>query len=259
MGKLLYSETDGNGGCNCVHEDTTQMMNTATYGVPCPCPLDGMIANPNTIGPANRAQIVGTPQTGNIPQPTSIMDFGLSSQDRRTFSNFIDGETMDYKVMADSDQWSNHPGFIGGTWWKDFWSPKKAEKERYDSAVADKKNKYKLGADIDCDTIDDTISKIDNAIVRNANSGGKDRVVSRESRALENRRLDFKARWEADDCSQERLDAQKAEFEQNIQGMFNQANLRSAERKTDYKTLQSVALGVGALVIGAVVWIALKK
>lgn len=176
-----------------------------------------------------------------------------------SYSNFVDSDTMEYSGMPDSDQWSNHPGFLGGTWWKDFWSPKKAEKERYDKAVADKKSKYKLTADIDCDTIDDTISKIDNAIVRNANSGAKDRVVSRESRALENRRLDFKQRWEADDCSQQRIDEQRIEFEQNIQGMFNTANLRSAERKTDDKTLQNVALGVGALVIGGVVWMALRR
>ena len=173
--------------------------------------------------------------------------------------NFVDTDTLDYSGMPDSDQWSNHPGFLGGTWWKDFWFPKKAEKERYDKAVDSYKKKYPLGDDIDCDTIDETISDIDNAIVRNANSGAKNRVVTRNSRALENRRLDFKQRWEDEDCSQQRIDEQRREFEQNIQGMFNQANLRSAERKTDDKTLQNVALGVGALVIGAVVYIALRR
>lgn len=173
--------------------------------------------------------------------------------------NFVDTDTLDYSGMPDSDQWSNHPGFLGGTWWKDFWFPKKAEKERYDKAVDSYKKKYPLGDDIDCDTIDETISDIDNAIVRNANSGAKNRVITRNSRALENRRLDFKQRWEDEDCSQQRIDEQRREFEQNIQGMFNQANLRSADRKTDDKTLQNVALGVGALVIGAVVYIALRR
>ena len=256
MGKLLYSETNDDGTCNCVHEDTTQMQNTATYNVKCPCPQD------DDDGGKRYFDIPGLREQDRARATGNIIDFDIPSylsQDRREFRNFIDVDTMEYSGMPDSDRWSNHPGFIGGTWWKDFWQPKKAERERYDKAVKDKKNKYKLTADIDCDTIDDTISKIDNAIVRNANSGSKNRVVSRESRALENRRLDFKARWEKDDCSQQRLDAQKAEFEQNIQGMFNQANLKSAQRKTDDKTLQNVALGVGALVIGAVVWIALKK
>lgn len=52
MGKLLYSEVNKDGTCNCVHEDTTQMSNTATYNVKCPCPMDdddgGKICLPNS-------------------------------------------------------------------------------------------------------------------------------------------------------------------------------------------------------------------
>jgi len=155
--------------------------------------------------------------------------------------------------------WFNHPGFIGGTWFKDFFAPKKAEKERYNKAVDRYNEKYKLEDEMDCDTIDDTIGVIDKDMTKNANSGAKDRVITRNSRALENRRLDFKNKWDELDCSQKKLDEQAAEFDANIQKMFNQAQLKSAERKTEDKTLTYVALGVGALVIGVVAYVALKK
>ena len=41
--------------------------------------------------------------------------------------------------------------------------------------------------------------------------------------------------------------------------MFNQAQLKSAERKTEDKTLTYVAVGVGALVIGVVTYMSIKK
>lgn len=168
-----------------------------------------------------------------------------------TQSNFLENN--------EDDQWSNHPGFIGGTWWKDFFNPKKAESERYDSAVKDKLNKYPISEGIDCDSIDDTIGVIDKALTKNANSGSKERVINRESRALENRRLDFKDEWDKQDCSQQKLDEQAAEFDTNIQKMFNEANQKSLARKTEDKTLTYVALGVGALVIGVVTYVALKR
>jgi hypothetical protein len=170
--------------------------------------------------------------------------------------NFIDTDSMDYSAMPDSD-WSNHPGFLGGTWWKDFWQPKKAEAERYDSAVKSYNKKYP--AQEDCDEIDDTINRIDKDLTRNANSGSKDRVIKRNNRALENRRLDFRNMWDKEDCTQKRLDEQAAEFDTNLQTMMNQANLKSAARKTEDKTLTYVALGVGGLVIAVVTYMALKK
>ena len=175
------------------------------------------------------------------------------------YRNFMDSNFLEDSTMPDSEQWSNHPGFLGGTWWKDFWFPGKAEKERYNSSVADKKKKYPIGEDIDCDGIDDTIGVLDKALTRNANSGGKDRVIKRESRALENRRLDFKNEWDKQDCSQQRLDEQAAEFDSNIQKMFNEANQKSLARKTEDKTLTYVSISVGALVIGVVTYMALKK
>ena len=159
----------------------------------------------------------------------------------------------------ENDQWSNHPGFIGGTWLGDIFTPKKNEKKRYNKAVEDKLKKYPLSKEIDCDGIDDTIGSIDKALTKNANSGSKERVINRESRALENRRVDFKDEWDKQDCSNQKLEEQAAEFDTNIQKMFNEANQKSLARKTEDKTLTNVALGVGALVIGVVTYVALRR
>jgi len=159
----------------------------------------------------------------------------------------------------EDDQWSNHPGFLGGTWFGDIFTPKKNEKKRYDKAVEDKLNKYPISKEIDCDGIDDTIGSIDKALTKNANSGSKERVIRRESRALENRRVDFKDEWDKQDCSNQKLEEQAAEFDTNIQKMFNEANQKSLARKTEDKTLTNVALGVGALVIGVVTYVALRR
>ena len=110
-----------------------------------------------------------------------------------------------------------------------------------------------------CDDLDDTITKIDNRITSTQNSGAKDRVISRDVRALENRRLDFKTAYEDAECSQQRLAEQEAEFDLKVQEMFNQANQRSMARQTEDNTLKSVAIGVGALVIGAVVVMGMRK
>jgi len=171
--------------------------------------------------------------------------------------NFIDSDRLDYSGMPDGDTWSNHPGFLGGTWWKDFWQPKKAEEERYQAKLKSVKEQYKLTDD--CDEIDATINDIDKALTKNANSGAKDRVIKRTNRALENRRLDFKDKWDDNDCTQKRIDAADLEYQREIQAMFDQANQRSFQRKTEDKTLTNVALGVGALVIGVVAYMAIRK
>ena len=48
----------------------------------------------------------------------------------------------------ENDQWSNHPGFIGGTWLGDIFTPKKNEKKRYNKAGEDKLKKYPLSKEI---------------------------------------------------------------------------------------------------------------
>jgi len=169
-----------------------------------------------------------------------------SDLNARTFGNF------DEDISSYSDEnFLNHPG-----WWKDLVSPKKAESERYDSKVDELKKTYPMVDD--CDEIDETIGKIDKAITRNANSGSKSRVVGRNGRALENRRIDFRNEWDNNDCTEQKLNEQSAEFDTNIQKMFNDANQKSMMRKTEDDTLTNVSIGVGALVIGLVTYMAIR-
>lgn len=160
------------------------------------------------------------------------------------------GYSDDVSSFGD-ENFLNHPGFLGIKW-----SKKKAEAERYDEAVATYKKSFPM---VDgCEQIDETISSIDKALTRNANSGAKARVVSRNGRALENRRTDFKDKWDENDCTEARLDEQSEEFDTNIQEMFNEANQKSRMRKTEDDTLTNVSIGVGALVIGLVTYMAIR-
>lgn len=196
-------------------------------GVPC---SDEMCGNPQFC-PGTRPL---TPGGGGRPQ---------------VYSNFVDAD-----ACADGD-YLNHPGLFGWCWK----GKKKCEQERYNNSVSRYNNDYPLSSDMSCDDLDDTITKIDNRITSTQNSGAKDRVISRDVRALENRRLDFKTAYEDAECSQQRLAEQEAEFDLKVQEMFNQANQRSMARQTEDNTLKAVAIGVGALVIGAVVVMGMRK
>lgn len=65
MGKLLYSETRDNGNCDCVHEDPTQLQNTLTENVPCPCPLNGMVTNNGGLTERYISKTRGVPSMGS--------------------------------------------------------------------------------------------------------------------------------------------------------------------------------------------------
>jgi hypothetical protein len=251
--------------CNCPGLGAVECYHPCGNGC-CPggTPVEELVrGGSGTKGGVATESFRGVPSVGSTNYGTRGQKQSFASDtdptDDTGFRNFMDSNFLEDGTMPDSDKWSNHPGFLGGTWWKDTWFPRKAEAERYDSALASKKKKYPLNDDLGCDGLDDTIGVIDKAITRNANSGAKSRVIQRESRALENRRLDFKNEWDNQDCSQQRLDAQAAEFDTNIQKMFNEASAKSLARKTEDNTLTNVALGVGALVIGVVTYMALKK
>ena len=170
---------------------------------------------------------------------------------------FLDAESNieSFSYYGQDDEWSNHPGLFGWCWK----GKKKCEADRYEESVDNYDKQYAIKSDADCDSIDETIGSIDKALTKNANSGAKSRVIKRNARALENRRIDFQDEWDKKECSQQKLDEQSAEFDTNIQQMFNQAQLRSSERKTEDDTLTKVAISVGALVIGVVTYMAIKK
>ena len=235
MGKLLYSETNKDGSCNCVHEDTTQMQNTATYNVPCPCPLDD--------GGKRYDDTRGIRERDIVREREIFMD-----------SNFLEDRTM-----PDSDRWSNHPGFLGGTWWKDFWSPKKAEAERHDKEQNKVNSANPFSEDDTCNELDEKIEKLDSQINKISVGGGKERVQSRQLKTRETRRLDIKEMWNKKDCSQQLIDEQAAEFDAKVAKLFGEAQSRVDARSKEDNSLMNVAIGVGVLVVGGVLVLALRR
>jgi len=168
-----------------------------------------------------------------------------SDVNARSFGSFNE----DVSSFGD-ENFLNHPGL--------FSISDKKDKKLYDEYFKNLKKTFPISSDIDCDTIDDSINKIDKALSRKANSGEKARVVKRHTRALENRRLDFKNAWDEKNCTEQKLDIQAEEFDTNIQTMFSEANRKSEMRKTEDKTLTNVSIGVGALVIGVVTYMAIR-
>jgi len=100
-------------------------------------------------------------------------------------NDFSNNMTNSTQVESYSDEnFLNHPGFIGGTWWKDFWSPKKAEAERSDNNLSDLKASCGSDfADMDCSGLNDAYWCLDDkqqdALAGSTSSRGARRVRDR--------------------------------------------------------------------------------
>jgi hypothetical protein len=92
MGKLLYSETRENGNCDCVHEDPTQLENTLTENVPCPCPLTGKFTNNRglTISKTRGVPSMGNPNRGARGQELAFRN--ASGKYRNSMSRMDDND-----------------------------------------------------------------------------------------------------------------------------------------------------------------------
>jgi hypothetical protein len=68
---------------------------------------------------------------------------------------FIDSEqNSSWSNMTQNDDgYMNHPGFIGGTWFKDLTQPKKAEEERYNEEKAKQKSNCDYAAGDSCEDL----------------------------------------------------------------------------------------------------------
>lgn len=160
-----------------------------------------------------------------------------------------------FRNFSDSDMYSNHPGLFGWCWK----GKRKCEADRVEKQESRTNDKHPFSKNDDCDTLDDRITKIDNDITATATASaggrGAERVKNRTLAALEKRRLQIKKAYEEQDCSQQRLDLQAQEFNRMIMSRFDEQYARDSQREED-DTLMYVALGVGILVIGAVIVIA---
>ena len=100
-------------------------------------------------------------------------------------TDFVDNLNDDTNVESFSDEnFLYHPGFLGGTWWKDFWSPKKAEAERADKNLADIKGSCGSNySSMDCSQLEDAYWCLDDAkqdaLAGSTSSRGSRRVRDR--------------------------------------------------------------------------------
>ena len=89
------------------------------------------------------------------------------------------------------------PGFLGGTWWKDFWQPGKAEDERYDSKYSSIKSQCPYTGGDSCADLDDAYWCYQD--IKDASSGSH-RTDNRARKAAEARMSDVNKQMEARDC-----------------------------------------------------------
>jgi len=194
-------------------------------GVPC---ADFMCGNPEFC-PGTRPI-----STGGRPQ---------------AYSNFMDSDNLDYIDSHSDMDYANHINWFTG----------KRHNEAHRQSDMNKRINSKYPIPEGCDDLDASITKIDNEIgkvsVKSAGSKGAERVKNRTLNSLESRRIDLKEAYEKEECSQKKLDEQSQEFQQTIMSRFDQQYAREMSREED-DTLMYVALGVGVLVIGAVIVIA---
>jgi len=99
--------------------------------------------------------------------------------------SFIDnGGMMSMTVDGYSDEnFLYHPGFIGGTWVKDLFQPKKAENDRYNDEYAEQKANCDYAPDDSCADLQDCKNYFQNII---NNNGGNSRVPKRKRKAAKN-------------------------------------------------------------------------
>ena len=154
----------------------------------------------------------------------------------------------DNSVMPDSDQWSNHPGFLGGTWWKDFWFPGKAEKERAAAARESIDSKFPISGS--CTLLNSTVDKINNDIAyhNKATKRGPKRVAKRNIPLLK-KKLSTVTTNRDIQCQAEE-DERLARQQENVV-MQQQWAQQMAPPKS---SISPVNMILGLVVIGGLVW-----
>jgi hypothetical protein len=157
--------------------------------------------------------------------------------------------SIDNSTMPDSDQWSNHPGFLGGTWWKDFWRPGEAEKERATEARRSIEGRYPISGS--CDLLTATSEEITGVMEKHNKASGKGakRVAKRELPILKtrlglvNKNMEVECQAEADE------ELRLAEME-----LANQQALQEMQQASSGSSISPTNLILGVVVIGGVLF-----
>ena len=152
----------------------------------------------------------------------------------------------DNSTMPDSDIWSNHPGFLGGTWWKDFWFPGKAEKERAAAARESIDGKYPISGS--CDVLTASEASINAAIANHgkATKRGPKRVAKRNIPIL-NSKLKTVSSNRQVQCDSEAQD----QIQDDKLDMFMQQQMQQPEAK---EGMSATNIILGLVIIGGLVW-----
>lgn len=152
----------------------------------------------------------------------------------------------DNSTMPDSDTWSNHPGFLGGTWWKDFWLPRAAEAEREQSARTSINQQYSSSGT--CDQLTSTSDRLNAAIAQKeidleeAGRGGR-RVARREIPILSEKLTTV-------DKNMETQCALEAEEEAEKQALYGQVSqLTQQQQKPGMSSTTTLMIG-GVVLLG---------
>ena len=182
------------------------------------------------------------------------------------------GNTDDTQVESYSDEnFLNHPGFIGGTWWKDFWSPKKAEAERAGDNLASIKGSCGSNyADMDCSQLNDAYWCLDDekqdALAGSTGSKGARRVRDRalgnigpllnsvesfqNSRDCEGGTSGLDNALEENYQYQQDIELAKIESQQNLAEIQGQTQMMMMQQKMASDKEKKSLMYIGAGIIG---------
>ena len=154
----------------------------------------------------------------------------------------------DNSVMPDSDIYSNHPGFLGGTWWKDFWFPGKAEKERAAAARESIDSKFPISGS--CTLLNSTVEGInkDLAYHGRASKRGAKRVAKRNIPLLKKKLKTVEANRDIQ-CQAEEDERLARQQEQMV---FTQQFAQ--QMSPPQSSMNPVNLILGVIIIGGLVW-----
>jgi len=152
----------------------------------------------------------------------------------------------DNSSMPDSDQWSNHPGFLGGTWWKDFWFPGKAEEERAAKAREGIDSRFPISGS--CDVLTNTEARINSELEGHskATKRGPKRVAKRNIPILNNKLKAVSANREVQCASEEQDQIQDDQLT-----MFMQQQMQDPKQEEGVSATNVI---LGLVIIGGLIW-----
>ena len=149
----------------------------------------------------------------------------------------------DNSNMPDSDIWSNHPGFLWGTWFGDVFQPGKAKERRKNEAITKINARYPITGS--CDLLTLTSDKVNDVLDKHstASKRGPKRVAKRETPILQDR-------LSLIDTNRDLVCAEEAEAQAQQDSLFGQiGDLKAGQQKPGMPQTTTLAIG-GVVLLG---------